>query len=173
MEYNDRREELLYILQKINKPVSGASLGESLNVSRQVIVQDIAILRAKGVQILATPQGYILNSSLQGRPQRIIAVKHDPLCIDEELRAIISMGGKVLDVIVEHPLYGEIKAILMLKSIADLDKYMVKYRAYNAEPLSALTGGIHLHTIEADSEECLDLIIEGMAKKGFLLADEK
>lgn len=171
MEAEERRKEILDILQKNNRPVSGATLGELLRVSRQVIVQDIALLRAKGIDIFATPQGYILNTGLWGRPQRVIAVKHDPEKIEQELELIIKHGGKILDVIVEHPLYGEIKGMLMLKSIAELEDYMAKYHAYKAEPLSALTGGVHLHTIEADDENLLKLIIGELSKKGFLLEE--
>lgn len=171
MEAEERRKEILDILQKNNRPVSGATLGELLRVSRQVIVQDIALLRAKGIDIFATPQGYILNTGLRGRPQRVIAVKHDPEEIEEELKLIIKHGGKILDVIVEHPLYGEIKGMLMLKSMAELEDYMAKYYAYKAEPLSALTGGVHLHTIEADDENLLKLIIRELSKKGFLLEE--
>lgn len=171
MEAQERRKEILDILQKNNRPVSGASLGELLRVSRQVIVQDIALLRAKGIEIFATPQGYILNTGLRGRAQRVIAVKHDPIGIEEELKIIIKHGGKILDVVVEHPLYGEIKGMLMLKSMADLDDYLLKYHAYKAEPLSALTGGIHLHTIEADDESYLVSITEELKKRGFLLEE--
>lgn len=140
MEAKERRHKLLGLLRESEKPVSGTALAEFLGVSRQVIVQDIALLRAKGTEILATPQGYILVSGVLGRPQRVFAVQHNPREIREELETIIVHGGKVLDVIVEHPLYGELKGLLMLTSLADLKDYLEKYNEYQAEPLSALTG---------------------------------
>jgi transcriptional regulator of NAD metabolism len=171
MDAEVRRKKILTILQEHNSPVSGTKLGELLSVSRQIIVQDIALIRAKGVEILATPQGYILTAGLWGRPQRVIAVKHNPDGIEEELKTIINQGGKILDVIVEHPLYGEMKGLLMLTSMIDLEEYLEKYHAYKAEPLSALTGGVHLHTIEADDEKRLSMITKDLAEKGFLLDD--
>ncbi|PKM88693.1 MAG: transcription repressor NadR [Firmicutes bacterium HGW-Firmicutes-12] len=171
MEAEVRRKEILSILQKYNSPVSGTKLGELLCVSRQVIVQDIALLRAKGVEVLATPQGYLLTAGLWSRPQRVIAVKHNSDGIEEELRTIINQGGKILDVIVEHPLYGEIRGMLMLTAMTDLEEYLEKYHAYKAEPLSALTAGIHLHTLEADDEKRLDMIVKDLGDKGFLLDD--
>ncbi len=172
MEHVDRRKQVLEILHRTAEPVSGNCLGEILDVSRQVIVQDIALLRAKGVEILATPQGYMLNRKSIDRPRRVIAVKHDPNSIEEELRIIVNLGGKVIDVSVEHPIYGEIKGMLMLGSMADLEEYMSKYRLSKAEPLSALTGGVHLHTIEAENEHSLDRIIAELKQKGFLLEDQ-
>lgn len=170
MEAEERREKLLKILREKNRPVPGNRLAEDLRVSRQVIVQDIALLRAGGADIFATPQGYIMTASLKARPRKILACQHNSRGIAEELETIILLGGKVLDVIVEHPLYGELKGNLMLAQQADLVEYLEKYHNSGAEPLSALTKGVHLHTVEAEDEQHLEQICEALKKKGFLLS---
>jgi len=171
MEAEERRERLLRLLHQTEKPVSGGNLAELLGVSRQVVVHDIAILRAKGEDIMATPQGYLLFAGRKHKPCKVFAVRHTPEDIEDELKTIIACGGKVLDVIVEHPLYGELRGMLMLASLADLQEFMDKYRSYEAKPLSALTQGVHLHSVEADSEQRL-LMIEGeLRKKKYLLGE--
>lgn len=169
MEAEKRREKLAAILKEKPKPISGSRLAEALGVSRQVIVQDIALLRAGGEDIFATPQGYIYTSSLKTRPRRVFAVRHIPEEIEDELRTIINYGGKVLDVIVEHPVYGELSGVLMLASLADLQEFMVKIREPGAGPLSKLTEGIHLHTVEADNDEQLARIGQELRRKGYSL----
>lgn len=169
MDAEKRREILLTMLSNASLPVSGSRLSEELGVSRQVIVQDIALLRAGGQDILATPQGYILMKSLARRPSRVFACRHGVEGIEEELNTIVNLGGKVVDVIVEHPLYGELKGLLMLSSQAEVKKYMEKYRASQAEPLSALTKGVHLHTVEAENMEQLENISRELKERGFLL----
>lgn len=169
MEACDRREKLSRKLLEAKEAISGSKLAQDLGVSRQVIVQDIAILRAGGIEVLATPQGYILAAKIARRPRRIFACQHTGERIEEELRLIIQLGGKVVDVIVEHPIYGELRGLLMLNSIQDFKEYMDKYKMTNAEPLSLLTKGIHLHTIEAESEEYLEAIGVMLKEKGFLL----
>lgn len=171
MEASERREKLFENLQVAKKPVSGSKLANELGVSRQVIVQDIAILRAGGIEVLATPQGYVLSTKIMGRPRRIFACQHTGEQIEEELKLIIQLGGKVIDVIVEHPIYGELRGLLMLGSISELEEYINKCKITKAEPLSLLTNGIHLHTIEAEKEEYLVAIGEILKKKGFLLCE--
>ncbi|MCR4440999.1 MAG: transcription repressor NadR [Peptococcaceae bacterium] len=169
MDAEERRERLLWLLREREKPVSGGNLAELLGVSRQVVVHDIAILRAKGEDIMATPQGYVLFTGMKRKPCKVFAVRHTPEEIEDELKTIIIYGGKVLDVIVEHPLYGELRGMLMLASLADLQEFMTKYRSYEAKPLSALTGGVHLHSVEADNEQRLLTIEEELRKKNYLL----
>ena len=78
--------------------------------------------------------------------------------MESELEIVVKYGGIIEDVIVEHPLYGEIKGILKIKNINDLNKFTGYFEKVEAKPLSALTNGIHLHTISADSEENMNLI---------------
>jgi len=166
----ERRKKIIELLRQSKEPLSGTYLSKLLKVSRQVIVQDIAILRAEGNDIIATPQGYIIpNYPAIKSSRRIIACIHGSEEIGDELKTVISMGGKILDVMVEHPLYGEIKGMLMLSSIYDVDEFVIRLKESIGQPLLVLTKGVHLHTIEADSEGKLDLIEHKLREKGYLL----
>ena len=172
MNGSERREKIIEYLNGSKKPLSGAYLAKKLNVSRQVIVQDIAILRAEGKEIMATPQGYIIpDYSLNKSFSRIIACVHNSEQVEDELKTIIAVGGKIIDVIVEHPLYGELKGLLMLSSIYDAEGFVRRLKGSRGEPLLVLTKGVHLHTIEAESEEKLNIIEEELDKKGYLLKE--
>lgn len=167
----NRRSNIVDILKKDPKPVKGSDLATKLGVSRQVIVQDVALLRAQGEQIIATPQGYFLAQSFDSQKEkRIFPCSHnDYQEMKKELSIVINKGGKVLDVCVEHPLYGEIKGNLMLESMDDVENFISKFLKLEAEPLSVLTKGVHLHTVEAKSQEILDKIELELKKEGFLL----
>lgn len=173
MKANQRRKELLKLLKIADGPITGSDLAEKLGVSRQVIVQDIAILRAAGEEILATSQGYLLSgkTGLQ-TVKAIIACKHTNNEVEDELMTIVNYGAKVIDVIVEHPIYGELKGLLMIQTPADVIKFMEKYRQYEAALLSALTGGVHLHTIEAMNEQVIKRLKEDLKEKGYLLEND-
>lgn len=169
METLERREQILKILKNRHKPLSGSHLAEELGVSRQVIVQDIAVLRAGGEEIFATPQGYVLTTVVKRKPRRVLATQHDSVGMVVELETIVSLGGKVIDVIVEHPFYGEIRGLLMLSNKQEIADFLSKYSDSGAELLLALTKGAHLHTVEADSEEVLTRIAVALREKGYLL----
>ena len=160
MDGSLRREKIKERLFSHKNPISGSVLAEELGVSRQVIVQDIALLRAGGEGILSTAQGYVLMANIgQQKVSRIIACQHHNLLeMKNELHKIVDLGGTVIDVIVEHPLYGEIKANLILKNKNDVDYFVQKFSENKAEPLASLTNGIHLHTIEAENELILKQI---------------
>lgn len=166
-----RRRAILERLWQVSEPISGAELAKQLGVSRQVIVQDIAILRASGQAILATPQGYLFSRAAE--PQfacrRVVAVSHSAEGIELELKAVAEMGGRVLDVVVEHPIYGEIRGLVMTQSQADVQEFMQRLKNSKAAPLLTLTGGPHLHTLEAPTEERLDRITNRLQELGFLL----
>ncbi|HHY78281.1 MAG TPA: transcription repressor NadR [Clostridiales bacterium] len=166
---DERREKIFNILKERSIPITGADLSKITGVSRQVIVQDIAILRAKGYNIIATPQGYMLLNDKKNKIQKVIACCHDKEGMRKELEIIVDNGGKVIDVIVEHPLYGEIKAMLMLESRLDVERFMKHYEDSDTKPLSALTGGIHLHTIEVPDEISYNHIIRDLEKHGYLI----
>ncbi len=166
---DERREKIFNILKERSIPITGADLSKITGVSRQVIVQDIAILRAKGFNIIATPQGYMLLNDKKNKIQKVIACCHDKESMRKELEIIVDNGGKIIDVIVEHPLYGEIKAMLMLESRLDVERFMKHYEDSDTKPLSALTGGIHLHTIEVPDEISYNHIIRDLEKHGYLI----
>ncbi|MCE5285791.1 MAG: transcription repressor NadR [Pelosinus sp.] len=168
MDAKARRDFLLEKLKRDTKPVTGAVFAKELGVSRQIIVGDIAILRAAGIDIFATPQGYVLpNHAYQEALRYKIACRHNNEGMEKELAIVIDNGGKVLDVIVEHPIYGEICANLMLASRRDLKEFME--RITNSEPLSLLTGGVHLHTIEVPSNEIFNNIELQLRTAGILM----
>lgn len=168
MKGDERKLEILSLLKESKNPIKGAYLAERFGVTRQIIVQDIALLKAQGHNIVSTPQGYIFLGGNQSY-SRVIAVKHGPERIEEELKTIIKLGGKVIDVTIEHRIYGEITGKLMLKSLYDVEKFIERLKESSDMPLSNLTGGVHLHTIEADSEETLERILKELDKKGFLI----
>ena len=169
MSVQKRRNQLLQKLKKKNKAITGAELAKEFGVSRQVIVQDIALLRAQGEEILATSKGYIIPEINNNMVKQTIACKHNDNEVRKELEIIIKYGGRVKEVIVEHPIYGELKGLLRIQSKADLEDFMDKYNQNLVKPLSALTKGVHLHTIEALNQEVLNLIVNKLKEKGYLL----
>jgi transcriptional regulator of NAD metabolism len=167
----ERREKIIQILSDQATPVSGSDLARSLGVSRQVIVQDVAILRAKGYSIIATPQGY-LSPRKENTNQAILAVKHFREDTEDELNIMVDHGLKVLDVIVEHPLYGEIRGCLMMTSRQDVKRFLKELDNEKAALLSSLTNGVHLHTIEYNRPEDLEDARQVLRSRGLLALDE-
>ncbi|MBM7614677.1 transcriptional regulator of NAD metabolism [Alkaliphilus hydrothermalis] len=172
MNAEDRRSSIIQILQEKNKPVKGTELANQLGVSRQVIVQDVALLRAQGSQIMATPQGYVMLKNDKTKLMKTIVSKHHSYSdMNDELQIMIDYGARVIDVVVEHPLYGEIRSILDISYKKELDDFMEKIRTEKAEPLATLTDGVHIHTIEVPNEESYNKIRKVLLEKGFLIED--
>lgn len=170
-----RRQWILDTLKTAASPVTGTELAKKANVSRQVIVQDIALLRAAQAPILATPQGYLYYenpASQQETPfSRVIACKHRLEETELELNTMVDHGLHILDVIVEHPIYGELRGSLMIKSRRDVQHFLKNIRRSGASLLSSLTGGVHLHTVAAESEARIDEACAALARHGILLRD--
>lgn len=167
MNAEERRKEILTILKNERAPLSGTELAGRLNVSRQVIVQDIALLRAVNKNILSTNKGYLLfDEQKSGKVRRSVCVCHKDDEILDEFFAVVDCGGRVLDVVVEHEIYGQITVDLIINNRQDAVSYMEKTRDRNAKPLNILTNGVHYHTIEADSEATLDRIEERLKDLG-------
>lgn len=171
MDSQERRNFIYNLLEKNNEPLKGERLGKKLGVTRQIIVKDIAILRASGSEIIATPKGYIISEIKKNNIKKVIAVCHRPEKIEEELQTIVKFGGIIEDVIIEHKLYGEIRGILMIKTPYDIQNFMSKLKKLTSEPLSILTGGIHLHTITVEDEASLNNIINELKKKNFIIEE--
>ncbi|SKC92059.1 transcription repressor NadR [Maledivibacter halophilus] len=173
MTTEERRRQILDILNSRDEPITGSDLSKKFDVSRQVIVQDIAVLRAKGINIMATSSGYyILKINKNDRNIRTIFCKHKGYeSIEIELGIMVDMGAKVLDVIVTHPVYGEIRCPLMINSRYDLKKFTDKVKEFKAEPLASLTGGEHIHTIEVPNDEIYEIILNKLNEVGFLVKD--
>lgn len=169
MEGNTRRKKLIALLQNSRKPLSGAELSKHLGVSRQVIVQDIALLRAVNKNILSTTKGYLLYYPEIQKVNRCFHVCHTTGQISDELNTIVDCGGKVLNVIVSHEIYGEISADLIITNRQDAADFVQKVTEKKTIPLKELTDSFHYHTVEADNEAVLDLIEKRLAEKGYLV----
>lgn len=168
MDGNKRRQKLIQIIKDRQKPISGGELSQMLGVSRQVIVQDIALLRASDVDIISTTKGYMLYQTKEPKIQRVFCVNHSTEEIEDELCTIVDNGGKILDVHVIHEIYGQIVTDLIIRNRNDVYDFVQKVKDKKIVPLKELTAGNHHHTIEADSEETLDRIEEALRKKNYL-----
>lgn len=171
MEGQRRRDEILKILATREEPVSGSALSKQLGVSRQVIVQDIALLRAVNQNILSTTKGYVLYKKDSHKVTRCFTVKHTTEEIEEELCTIVDNGGTVVNVIVIHEIYGQIETKLDIRTRQDVYEFVRQVKEKQTVPLKELTAGIHLHLVEADSEERLDQIEAELIKRKFLIQE--
>jgi hypothetical protein len=173
MDSFERRKNILNLLKSNTGPIIGADLAERFGVSRQVIVQDIAILRAAGEDIIATPRGYIVPNRQETTflKKTLVCEHHTCNEIEDELTTIVDLGGRIIDVIIEHPIYGEKRGLLMISSRQDVKDFMKSLKEYGAQPLSSLTGGVHLHTVEVRDEECFNRIKNALDKKGYLIKE--
>jgi hypothetical protein len=172
MNSRERREYIKKLLSKNNITYKGQFLADELNVTRQVIVKDIAIIRAEGLNIIATSGGYLITPNEERNfARRVIAVTHTREDIYGELYCIVKHGGVIEDVTVEHDLYGELRAMLMIKTPMDIENFIKKFKEFNAKPLSSLTKGIHLHTIRADNEEIIEDIIKELKDNNYLVSN--
>ncbi len=170
MNTEERRQKVLVRLEKADKPVTGTALAREFQVSRQIIVGDISIIRAMGKKIYATPRGYLIPSG-ERKPQGLMATlvcEHTAAGMQQELEIIVDHGGHVHDVIVEHPLYGEIRADLLLFTRRDVDAFVKRMTECEGTPLSTVTRGVHLHTIEVPDENALRGIRTELKRAGIL-----
>ena len=169
MTSQERRLQIERLLVSSKEPLKGSLLAERFRVTRQVIVKDIAILRAKGMKIIATPDGYIIYDNCDNKVRKILAINHSREEMKDELSTVIKYGGIIEDVIVEHPVYGEIKSMIMIKNSADLESFVNRFSDNKAQLLSSLTEGVHLHTIVADNNDDMEKIISELGAKKFLI----
>ena len=170
MEAASRRQAILDRLRTADRPVSASALAAGLNVSRQIIVGDIALLRAGGAEISATPRGYVLPRATDGIT-RTIACRHTLAQTGQELDILVDNGCTVLDVIVEHPVYGQLTGQLQISSRYDVEQFLVRVRDSEAAPLSMLTGGLHLHTLRCPNENAYTRACAALKAAGLLLGD--
>lgn len=169
MDAAARREYILNNLKIQSEPVSASSLAQSLGVSRQVIVGDIALLRAQGNDIIATARGYMMMPLRpSGRYVGKLACQHTFADTRKELSLIVEMGGEILDVVVEHHIYGEITGQLNIAAMKDVDDFIGKLERNEARLLLELTDGVHLHTISCADAAAFDSITAALDAHGFL-----
>ena len=168
MDAAARRQAIARRLTQAEGPVSAAALAREFSVSRQIIVGDVALLRAGGMDIYATPRGY----TLPGEPAaltRTVACIHPGEDTARELEIMVDNGCQVVDVVVEHPIYGQITGQLHLSSRYDVQEFIRFVSENQAKLLSDLTGGIHLHTLRCPSEDAYRRVLDELDRAGFLL----
>ena len=162
----NRRENIIRTLRQAADPVSAASLASALGVSRQIIVGDIALLRASGEKITSTPRGYVLYEG--GTSVYTLACVHGVEDTEKELNIMVDNGCKVLTVSVEHPVYGLLTGELQLANRYDVRQFVEKLQSGEVRPLSALTGGVHLHTLSCPDNECFERTRSQLEREGLL-----
>ena len=162
---SNRKQELLALLKGAKEAMNGQSLAEHFGVTRQIIVQDIALLRADGAQIISTNRGYIYKSSDDNSyVRRLFKVNHKVSDMEDELLAIVDNGGRIQNIMIDHPVYGEIQTLLKLTCLDQAS-------SNDFRPLSDLTNGVNYHLVEADSEQDIDYIEEALNHLGFLVKE--
>lgn len=165
-----RRQAIAELLAQADAPVSASAIATQFSVSRQIIVGDIALLRAAGTAVVATPRGYLLErAGPHDYIETVIACKHGDDRLAEELYLVVDAGGALLDVTVEHSVYGQICAPLRVCSRYDADLFLHKLRTAQARPLCDLTDGIHLHRLRCPNAQTQTRVLAALDKNGFLL----
>lgn len=168
MDTAARRKMILTLLQQADEPISATTIAKQFSVSRQIVVGDIALLRAEGENISATPQGYLIPKEQSGIV-RIVACVHDAEKMKREMEIIVACNCQILDVIVEHPVYGQIVAQLQVSTQEGVNSFIRSVGENNAKPLADLTHGIHLHTLRCPDEEAYKKVIAALGDENFLL----
>ncbi len=169
MDAASRRLAISDVLSQGGGPIAASALGERFGVSRQIIVGDIALLRAGGLDIIATPHGYVLGPGQNEGMRRTIACIHDTKGMEQELNIMVDNGCTVLDVVIEHAVYGQLTGELHLKSRHDVAEFMRRVNQDGGAPLSTLTGGIHTHTLSCPDEASYERCVQDLRRAGILL----
>lgn len=172
-----RRERIVEVLANQEEAISATTLASQFEVSRQIVVGDIALLRASGHQISSTPKGYIYQADMQPENKfdyiGILACCHTRgEQMATELYTGVDFGGVWIDVSIEHSIYGQITAPLDIHSRYDADLFMEKVQKFSGKPLSDLTGGIHVHRIGCSDERVFLRIENALREKGILLNED-
>ena len=166
MSGEERRGKIIQALKNSDKAVSATTLAKEFDVSRQVIVQDVALLRANGKNIFSTNRGYLIQEDEE--TTRVFKVQHEDDEVEKELTTIVDLGGTVEDVFVYHKVYGVLRAEMNIKSRMDIRNYMEEISSGKSSLLKNVTSGYHYHTVRAERVEILDMIQEELQKKGLL-----
>ena len=170
MKARERRTAIANHLLSEDRAVSGGELSEKFGVSRQIIVQDITVLKGSGYDILSTHNGYIVQKS--PLKERVFKLRHTTEQTENELNLIVNLGGTVVDVFVWHKVYGKIVAPLNIFSILQVKQFVEGVRTGKSSELMNITDGYHYHTVRADSDEILDKIGKALDEKGYVAPGE-
>ena len=166
MSGKERREQIVRLLSEKDQVLSGSALAGHFDVSRQVIVQDIALLRANGMDIISTNRGYVLQQP--SRCSRVFKVQHKEDKAEEEMFLIVDYGGTIEDVFIYHRVYGIVRAPMQISTRREAAAFLADIRSGKSSLLSNVTDGYHYHTVTAPREEILDLIKDKLAEHGLL-----
>ena len=169
MKAEKRRAEIAAILLKENRAVSGGELAIQLGISRQIIVQDIALLRTAGYEIISTHSGYVIKSS--PLCERVFKVRHTSAQTEDELMKIVELGGTVVNVFVWHKVYGKIEGKLNIFSKRGIDQLLDGIKSGKSTELMQVTSGYHYHTVRAESNEILDKIGDVLERSGYIVPE--
>ena len=169
MNSEERRNKIREILESSDKAVSATALAGQLGVSRQIIVGDVALLRASGCDIEATARGYVIRAAEETAGNRYkVVCQHSDIDTERELCIFVDNGCRVIDVSVEHPVYGQLTGLLNIATRYDVKCFLQKVAESEAHSLCELTDGIHIHTIEYPDKETLDRTINELRESGFI-----
>ena len=166
MKAADRRKAIVNLLLSSNEAISGGKLSEKFGVSRQIIVQDITVLKGSGYDILSTHSGYIMQKS--PLKERVFKMYHTTAQTEDELNTIVSLGGTVVDVFVWHKVYGKMSAKLNIFSALQIKQFIEGVRSGKSTELMNITGGYHYHTVHAESEQLLNEIEQNLIAKNYI-----
>ncbi len=169
MKADERRKSIIHLLMAEQKPISGGTLAERFGVSRQIIVQDISLLKASGYEILSTHHGYVVHKT--PLVERVFKVRHTTDQTEDELNLIVECGGTVVDVFVWHKVYGKLEAKLNIFSKLHVKQFIEGVRSGKSTELMNITGGYHYHTIRAESEAILNRIGDLLADRRYIVPE--
>ena len=164
----ERRQELLRALRMAGEPILGSDLARQFGVSRQVLVQDMAILRAAGSDVIATPRGYLLRNPEPAAHRDVLRLQHDRAALAEEMTILVDLGIRILDDVVDHPVFGALRTDLYVSSRQDVQELIERLEATTSLPLQELTGGRHSHTVESTRPDLLVKAREELKRRGYL-----
>lgn len=169
MKVAERRKAIVNLLLSAKEPVSGGELAQKFDISRQIIVQDITVLKGTGYEIFSTSQGYVMQKSPFS--ERVFKVRHTTEQTEDELSCIVELGGTVVDVFVWHKVYGKIEAALNIFSQMHIKQFLEGVRTGQSTELMHITGGYHYHTVRADNEDVLDRIENALNKRNYIVPE--
>ena len=163
-----RREVIRDTLLHADIPISASTLAAQLGVSRQIVVGDVALLRAGGFAIDATPRGYRVHAAENGFTGLVACTHSTTDLLRQELYLVVDNGGSLVDVSVENPLYGELRANLHISSRHDADAFIQQAAEKPQSLLSSMTHGVHLHTIHCPDRDTFTKVQAALDAAGLL-----
>lgn len=169
MKVAERRKAIVNLLLSSKEPISGSELSRQFGISRQIIVQDISVLKGTGCEILSTNQGYVIQKS--PLCERVFKVRHTTNETEDELSCIVNLGGTIVDVFVWHKVYGKIEANLNISTQLHIKQFLEGVRTGKSTELMHITSGYHYHTVRAENEAVLDRIEAALTERNYIVPE--